>query len=69
VYRATYEDGSGRRTAHTLAKQRAGRQRPGESDEEYEARWREFLPRANPVPPSIAGNDVENRRKARDGVK
>jgi hypothetical protein len=46
--------GTDRSIARQLAHQRAGRQRDGETDEQYAARIEDAMPRANPVPVSTS---------------
>jgi hypothetical protein len=61
---------SGAVTRRTIARERAGRQRPGETDEEYEARIASYMEpadRALPMSPDAAA--AAAARKQRAGVK
>jgi hypothetical protein len=57
--------------AREIARQRAGRQRPDESDEEYAERVESFMPRANrkPVNCSEDVRSAEIERQQRAGIE
>jgi hypothetical protein len=57
--------------AREIARQRAGRQRPGESDEAYGERVAEHMPRAH-RPPVNGSEDVRSRiieKRQREGIE
>jgi hypothetical protein len=57
-------------TRRTIARERAGRQRPGETDEEYEARIASYMePADRPMPLTSDAAAAAAARKQRAGVR